>query len=85
VTDHLGWFRDARFGLFVHWGTYALRGFEASWPLVHGQISYQDYAALADRFNPQHYDPTAWAELAQTSQDALRRSDHQAPRWVRAL
>ncbi|HUX88630.1 MAG TPA: alpha-L-fucosidase [Chloroflexota bacterium] len=65
--DRLRWFRDARFGLFLHWGAYALRGFEASWPLVRGQISYQDYAALADQFNPKRYDPVAWAEFARAA------------------
>lgn len=58
------WFRDARFGLFIHWGSYAVRGFEASWPLVRGDIAYAEYDALADRFAPRRYDPAAWAELA---------------------
>ena len=65
--DRLDWFRDARFGMFIHWGSYAVRGFEASWPLVRGMISYGEYDALADRFNPQHYDPAAWAALAKAA------------------
>lgn len=65
--DRLAWFRDARFGLFLHWGSYALKGFEASWPLVRGEISYADYDALADRFDPQKYDPVVWAGLAKAA------------------
>jgi alpha-L-fucosidase len=66
-ADHLAWFRDARFGLFMHWGSYAIKGFEASWPLVFGDISYAEYEALAGRFNPQRYDPVAWAALAKAA------------------
>ena len=58
------WFRDARYGLLIHFGSYALTGWEAAWPLQWGAISSQAYEALADRFNPQTYDPAAWAELA---------------------
>lgn len=66
MDDH-NWFQDARFGLFLHWGSYSVRGFEASWPLVWGDISYADYDALADRFNPQRYDPNSWAILAKAA------------------
>lgn len=58
------WFRDARYGLMIHFGSYALTGWEASWPLQWGTISYGDYAALAERFCPNAYDPRAWAKLA---------------------
>ena len=65
--SHHSWFQDARFGMFIHWGSYSLKGFEASWPLIYGDIAYADYDALADRFDPQHYDPTAWAALAKAT------------------
>jgi alpha-L-fucosidase len=48
----------------IHFGSYTLTGWEAAWPLVWGAISRQDYEALADRFNPQRYDPATWAALA---------------------
>jgi len=66
-VSHHSWFQDARFGMFIHWGSYSLKGFEASWPLIYGDIVYADYDALADRFDPQHYDPTAWAALAKAA------------------
>ncbi len=65
--DNLAWLRDARFGMFIHWGSYSVRGVEASWPLVWGDISYGDYEAMADRFNPQRYDPVEWAALAKAA------------------
>ena len=57
------WFREARYGAMIHFGTYALTGWEAAWSLQWGAISYRDYESLADRFNPQKYDPRAWAQL----------------------
>ena len=62
------WWKDAKFGLFVHWGPYSQAGVEASWPIMepgeHPQISQPDYEALADTFNPTEFDATAFAELA---------------------
>ena len=65
--DKQGWFEQARFGMFIHFGSYSVRGMEASWPLAWGQISYTDYVALAERFNPSRYNPAAWAALAQAA------------------
>lgn len=65
--SHMKWFEDARFGMFIHWGSYAVKGFEASWPLVWNDISYADYEALADKFDPQNYDPKEWAALAKAA------------------
>lgn len=61
------WFRDARYGLFITWGSYALLGMDASWPLVWGAVSAADYEALVDRFKPTRFDPAAWAGLAAES------------------
>lgn len=57
-------FRYARFGMFIHWGPYSLRGVEASWPLVQGTIPWDEYEDLANDLNPMLYDPVAWAALA---------------------
>jgi alpha-L-fucosidase len=66
------WFDTARFGLFIHWGLSSVRGWELSWPLVGGNfalptcqsVSIADYYDNFNRFNPQQYDPSAWARLA---------------------
>lgn len=42
MIDRVQKFRDARFGMFMHWGPYSLAGVEASWPLVQGTISWHD-------------------------------------------
>jgi alpha-L-fucosidase len=68
----LQWFREARFGLFIHWGVYAVpAGFwqgkpvGAEWIMFQGKIPVSDYRAFANRFTAAKYDPKAWAQLAQ--------------------
>jgi alpha-L-fucosidase len=68
----LRWFRDARFGLFIHWGVYSVpAGFwhgkpvAAEWIMNRGKIPVADYRAFAKDFTAAKYDPQAWAQLAQ--------------------
>jgi alpha-L-fucosidase len=66
------WFESARFGLFFHWGHSSQRGCELSWPMVGGNfalphcqdITVADYQSTAATFDPQAFDPAAWARLA---------------------
>jgi alpha-L-fucosidase len=67
----LQWFREARFGLFIHWGVYAVpAGFwqgkpvGAEWIMFQGKIPVADYRAFARDFTAASYDPHAWAQLA---------------------
>ncbi len=57
------WFADARFGLFVHWGMYALysRGEQV---LFREHLKPSLYRQRAAEFRADHYDPAAWAALA---------------------
>jgi alpha-L-fucosidase len=68
-VDRQRWFRDAKFGMFIHWGPYSVAGVEASWPILrpHGEISEADYRALPQRFNPVRFDPEAWVALSQAA------------------
>lgn len=61
------WFRDAKFGMFIHWGPYSLASVEASWPIMTPEkngISQEEYVNLYKRFNPTQFDPKAWVDLA---------------------
>ena len=58
------WFREAKFGLFIHWGVYALLG-KGEWIRTVDKIPQDEYAKLPPKFNPKRFDPDAWAELAQ--------------------
>ena len=68
--ERTAWYRDAKFGMFIHWGPYSLASVEASWPIMvpkPGGITEPEYRALRLRFNPTHYDPNAWIDLARTA------------------
>jgi alpha-L-fucosidase len=67
------WFKEARFGMFIHWGVYSVpagvwQGRDVSgigeWIYKHGKIPIKDYKAFAQDFTAAKYDPKAWADLA---------------------
>ena len=71
--ERMSWFREARFGMFIHWGLYSIPAGEwngkihkgaAEWIQSRAQIPVADYTPLKDRFNPVNYDPDAWVRLA---------------------
>ncbi|MCQ2433176.1 MAG: alpha-L-fucosidase [Clostridia bacterium] len=62
-NEKMSWFRDAKFGIFMHWGIYAVNGIDESWSFYKGDISFDDYMAQAKGFTAEHYDPKRWAEL----------------------
>jgi alpha-L-fucosidase len=59
----LAWFRDAKFGMFLHWGPSTLIKNEISWSRGSGkgQTPKEVYDNLYTQFNPTQYDPAAWA------------------------
>jgi len=56
------WFREARFGIFIHWGVYAVPA-RGEWYMNRGQIPVAQYQAFAKDFTAAKYDPKAWAQL----------------------
>ena len=61
--DGRDWFFSTRFGLFIHWGLYAIPG----WHEQHQyrlRIPRREYAQLVGAFNPARFDPDAWLDLA---------------------
>jgi alpha-L-fucosidase len=66
AAARIGWWRQARFGMFIHWGLYAIPG-RGEWVQFNEQIPTGEYAKLADRFKPAHFDPDAWAQLAKSA------------------
>ncbi len=57
------WFPDAKLGIFIHYGIYAVLGITESWAFFHGEISYEDYMKQLDGFTASNYDPEDWADL----------------------
>jgi alpha-L-fucosidase len=71
--DRMHWWRNARFGLFIHWGVYSvpagtykgepIKGI-GEWIMNRGKIPVAEYKEFAKSFNPVNYDPDAWVRLA---------------------
>jgi alpha-L-fucosidase len=69
----LEWFRDAKFGLFIHWGLYSIPAGEwngkrslglGEWIMFRTPIPVREYERLASRFNPVKFDADEWVTLA---------------------
>jgi len=65
------WWRDARFGMFIHWGLYAIPAGEwdgktnhAEWIRHSAQIPMETYDKFVDQFNPIEFDADEWARMA---------------------
>ncbi|MCF7855640.1 MAG: alpha-L-fucosidase, partial [Candidatus Pacebacteria bacterium] len=59
----LQWYRDAKFGMFIHWGLYSINGW-GEWHRFHGKIPDSEYHALVKRFNPERFDAKKWVQVA---------------------
>jgi alpha-L-fucosidase len=65
------WWREARFGMFIHWGLYAIPAGEwkgrkdhAEWIRTTAQIPFEEYNRFVPQFNPTNFDAARWAQLA---------------------
>ncbi|MFM2092045.1 MAG: hypothetical protein RLZZ127_2534, partial [Planctomycetota bacterium] len=58
------WFTNARFGMFIHWGLYAIPG-RGEWVMNNERIPPEEYRArYFDAFTADLYQPERWADLA---------------------
>ena len=62
-TERTRWFLSDRFGMFIHWGLYAIPA-RGEWVRSVERISNETYQPYFDEFNPDKFDPKAWARLA---------------------
>jgi alpha-L-fucosidase len=65
ADQRIAWWREARFGMFLHWGVYSIPA-RGEWVQWQEQIPTDQYAQLADQFHPDHFAPDAWASLAKS-------------------
>lgn len=59
----LRWFHEARFGMFIHWGLYAVLG-RHEWVMNRERIPVKEYEQLAEQFKPKKFPAREWARLA---------------------
>ncbi len=69
--ERMAWWREARFGLFIHWGLYAIPAGEwkgetnhAEWILTTARIPVREYEKFSLRFNPVKFDARQWVKTA---------------------
>jgi alpha-L-fucosidase len=69
--DRMDWWREARFGLFIHWGLYAIPAGEwdgqtnhAEWIRTTARIPLERYEQFLGQFNPVKFDADAWVRMA---------------------
>ena len=73
--ERLAWFRDAKFGMFIHWGPYSRLagewegrrvpvGENAEWIMQKLRIPVERYREMARRFDPVRFDAARWCSLA---------------------
>jgi alpha-L-fucosidase len=70
--DHrMGWFREARFGLFIHWGVYSVPAGEwqgktnyGEWFMEETKMPVSQYEKFATQFNPVKFDAREWVRMA---------------------
>jgi alpha-L-fucosidase len=71
--NRMDWWREARLGMFIHWGVYAVpagtyKGQKINrigeWIMNRGKIPVAEYQEFAKEFNPVKYDPDAWVKIA---------------------
>ena len=63
TEEDMQWWRDAKIGMFVHWGLYSILG-RGEWVRHNEQIPWEEYTALADQFCPEAFDMHEWTNLA---------------------
>jgi len=73
-NQRMSWWRDARFGLFIHWGLYAIPAGEwegetnhAEWILTTAQIPVNEYEQFAEKFNPVKFSAEEWVRTAKNA------------------
>ena len=58
-NKRMEWYLDARFGMFIHWGLYAIPA-RGEWVRSVEEMPKEDYMQYFEEFDPVDYDPRAW-------------------------
>ncbi len=72
-VKRLEWFRDVKYGMFIHWGLYAIPAGQwngqrspglGEWVMFRSRVPVKEYEQLATKFNPVKFNADAWVQLA---------------------
>ena len=66
-SDSIQWFADAKLGIFIHWGIYAVDGTSESWAFHNKGVPYPTYMSQLNGFKAGNYHPEEWAKLIKES------------------
>ncbi|RYZ44546.1 MAG: alpha-L-fucosidase, partial [Chitinophagaceae bacterium] len=67
IQEKMQWFADAKLGIFVHYGIYAVKGVDESWSFYNNKISHRDYMQQMSGFTARQYNPEKIANLIKES------------------
>lgn len=65
-SQRMQWWTDARFGMFIHWGLYAMPA-RHEWVRNFERIDNEQYQKYFDNFTPDHFEPKKWAKAAKAA------------------
>ncbi|GMV80719.1 MAG: alpha-L-fucosidase [Planctomycetota bacterium] len=66
TPEEMAWWQDAKFGMFIHWGLYAIPA-DGEWYMHFSKMPAEQYAKYADEFKPARYDAREWVRTAQSA------------------
>ena len=64
--ERLEWWKDARFGMFIHWGPVSIKGTEIGWSRGR-EWSNEEYDNLYKQFNPVKFNALEWVQTAKAA------------------
>jgi len=64
--EKMKWFRDAKFGMFLHWGLYSMLG-KGEWVMFHERMDVSEYEHLSQKFEATDFQPREWARAAKNA------------------
>lgn len=65
-TERTKWYQEARFGMFIHWGLYAIPA-RGEWVRSNEQMPKEEYDVFFDEFTAENYNPREWARTAKAA------------------
>ena len=65
--QRMEWFSDAKLGVFIHWGVYAVNGVAESWSFFNKYLPYEEYMDQKNSFTASKYNPKEWVDLIKES------------------